>query len=254
MRLGHTSKAGASITTGDGDKTPEDRGQNKSLVYRFLPPRYGINHGDLCKPDAIEVGLGPGAKPVGSGILLGQQIAQLDAVMRTLPQSIDQSGGCRRPDWTVPRRCHHQDRQAKGTLMGSIYGDFQEGRDPAGITSQAAQPAGRLDPVAAVGRLSSYLRIPTMNAQTTAQACGYAHSQHVEPECLVALTVEDTATARLSLAGTTGYPDRMEQDCERNRRCRCGREQYNQFRDAWRVQQHRALPLRSHLSGRHGHG
>jgi methylamine---glutamate N-methyltransferase subunit C len=37
--------AGTSTTTGDGGMTPEERGQSKTLVYQYLPSRYGMNPG-----------------------------------------------------------------------------------------------------------------------------------------------------------------------------------------------------------------
>lgn len=96
------SEAGTSTTTGDGGMTPEERGQSKSLVYQYLPSRYGMNPDDLRKADAIEVVLGQGAKPGGGGMLLGQKITERVAKMRTLPVGIDQRSACRHPDWTGP--------------------------------------------------------------------------------------------------------------------------------------------------------
>jgi glutamate synthase domain-containing protein 2 len=55
--------------------TPEERGQSKTLVYQYLPSRYGMNPDDLRKADAIEVVVGQGAKPGGGGMLLGQKIS-----------------------------------------------------------------------------------------------------------------------------------------------------------------------------------
>src|SRR3984957_8508949 len=96
------SIAGTSTTTGDGGMTPEERGQSKTLVYQYLPSRYGMNPDDLRKADAIEVVLGQGAKPGGGGMLLGQKISERVARMRTLPEGIDQRSACRHPDWTGP--------------------------------------------------------------------------------------------------------------------------------------------------------
>jgi len=59
--------AGTSTTTGDGGMTPEERGQSKTLVYQYLPSRYGMNPVDLRKADAIEMVVGQGAKPGGGG-------------------------------------------------------------------------------------------------------------------------------------------------------------------------------------------
>ncbi len=94
--------AGTSTTTGDGGMTPEERGESKTLVYQYLPSRYGMNPDDLRKADAIEVVVGQGAKPGGGGMLLGQKISDRVAEMRTLPKGIDQRSACRHPDWTGP--------------------------------------------------------------------------------------------------------------------------------------------------------
>ena len=42
----------------------------------------------------------------------------------------------------------------------------------------------------------------TLEAQTIARACGKSHVHNLEPEDLVALTVEAAAMARVPLAGT----------------------------------------------------
>ncbi len=94
--------AGTSTTTGDGGMTPEERGHSKTLVYQYLPSRYGMNPDDLRKADAIEVVVGQGAKPGGGGMLLGQKITDRVAQMRNLPKGIDQRSACRHPDWTGP--------------------------------------------------------------------------------------------------------------------------------------------------------
>jgi len=94
--------AGTSTTTGDGGMTPEERGHSETLVYQYLPSRYGMNPDDLRKADAIEVVVGQGAKPGGGGMLLGQKISDRVAEMRTLPKGIDQRSACRHPDWTGP--------------------------------------------------------------------------------------------------------------------------------------------------------
>jgi glutamate synthase domain-containing protein 2 len=96
------SEAGTSTTTGDGGMTPEERLSSKTLIYQYLPSRYGMNPDDLRKADAIEIVVGQGAKPGGGGMLLGQKISDRIADMRTLPQGIDQRSACRHPDWTGP--------------------------------------------------------------------------------------------------------------------------------------------------------
>jgi glutamate synthase domain-containing protein 2 len=325
------SEVGTSTTTGDGGMTREERGQSETLVYQYLPSRYGMNPDDLRSADAIEVVLGQGAKPGGGGMLLGQKISERVAEMRTLPAGIDQRSACRHPDWTGPddlaikivelreitdwrppvyvkvgaTRTYYDVKlavaagadvvvvdgmqggtaatqeafiehvgipilaaipqavlalqelglhrkvqlivsggirtgadvakamalgadavaigtaalialgdnapgyQAEYEAIGSaagFYDDFQDGRDPAGISTQDPELAARLDPVEGGRRLANYLRVLTMEAQMLARACGKSHLRHLEPEDLVALTVESAAMARVPLAGTEWIP------------------------------------------------
>ena len=97
--------------------------------------------------------------------------------------------------------------RALGSTAGA-YDDWHEGRDPAGITTQDPVLAARLDPVAAGRRLANYLAVLTLEAQTIARACGKSHLHNLEPEDLVALTIEAAAMARVPLAGTDWIPGR----------------------------------------------
>jgi glutamate synthase domain-containing protein 2 len=329
------SIAGTSTTTGDGGMTPEERGQSKTLIYQYLPSRYGMNPDDLRKADAIEVVIGQGAKPGGGGMLLGQKISDRVAQMRNLPKGIDQRSACRHPDWTGPddleikieelreitdwekpiyvkvgatrpyydvalavksgadvvvldgmqggtaatqevfiehvglpilaairpavqalqdlgmhRKVqlivsggirngadvakalalgadavaigtaalvalgdndpiHEEEYRKLGTTAGA-YDDWQDGRDPAGITTQDPELAARLDPVSAGRRLANYLSVLALEAQTIARACGKSHLHNLEPEDLVALTIEAAAMARVPLAGTDWIPGQLK--------------------------------------------
>ena len=92
-----------------------------------------------------------------------------------------------------------------GTTAGA-YDDWHEGRDPAGISTQDPGLAKRLDPIKAGRRLANYLKVMTLEAQTIARACGKKHLNNLEPEDLVALTVEAAAIAQVPLAGTEWIP------------------------------------------------
>jgi glutamate synthase domain-containing protein 2 len=94
-----------------------------------------------------------------------------------------------------------------GTTAGA-YDDWHEGRDPAGITTQDPELFKRLDPIKAGHRLANYLAVMTLEAQTIARACGKSHVHNLEPEDLVALTIEAAAMARVPLAGTDWIPGR----------------------------------------------
>lgn len=100
----------------------------------------------------------------------------------------------------------YAEEYAKLGSAAGFYDDFQDGRDPAGISTQDPELARRLDPVAGGRRIANYLRVLTMEAQTIARACGKAHLRNLEPEDLVALTVESAAMARVPLAGTAWVP------------------------------------------------
>jgi len=323
--------AGTSTTTGDGGMTDEERAHSRTLVYQYLPSRYGMNPDDLRRADAIEIVVGQGAKPGGGGMLLGQKISPRVAEMRTLPEGIDQRSACRHPDWTGPddleikiaelreitdwrkpiyvkvgasrpyydtalavksgadvvvidgmqggtaatqevfiehvgiptlaairpavaalqelgmhRKvqlivsggirsgadvakalalgadavsigtaalvalgdndpCHEAEYRALGTTAGA-YDDWHEGRDPAGITTQDPALAARLDPILGGRRLANYLAVLTLEAQAIARACGKSHLHNLEPEDLVALTIEAAAMAQVPLAGTSWIP------------------------------------------------
>jgi glutamate synthase domain-containing protein 2 len=323
--------AGTSTTTGDGGMTEEERGHSKTLVYQYLPSRYGMNPDDLRRADAIEIVVGQGAKPGGGGMLLGQKISDRVAEMRNLPKGIDQRSACRHPDWTGPddmeikilelreitdwekpiyvkvggsrpyydtalavkagadvvvvdgmqggtaatqdvfiehvgqptlacipqavkalqdlgmhRKVqlivsggirngadvakamalgadavsigtaalvalgdndpkYEEEYRKLGTTAGA-YDDWHEGKDPAGINTQDPELYNRFDPVMGGRRLSNYLKVMTLEAQTIARACGKNHLHNLEPEDLCALTVEASAMARVPLAGTDWIP------------------------------------------------
>ena len=99
------------------------------------------------------------------------------------------------------------DYQALGSTAGA-YDDWHEGKDPAGITTQDPALAARLDPVLAGRRLANYLSVLTLECQTIARAAGKSHVNNLEPEDLVALTVEAAAMAGVPLAGTDWIPGR----------------------------------------------
>jgi len=95
--------------------------------------------------------------------------------------------------------------QKLGTTAGA-YDDWHEGQDPAGISTQDLELSKRLDPVMAGRRLANYLKVMALEAQTVTRACGKSHVLNLEPEDLVALTVESAAMAQVPLAGTDWIP------------------------------------------------
>ena len=100
----------------------------------------------------------------------------------------------------------YEDEYRKLGTTAGCYDDWHEGRDPAGITTQDPELVKRLDPVAAGRRLANFLSVLTLEAQTIARACGKSHLHNLEPEDLVALTMEAAAMAQVPLAGTNWIP------------------------------------------------
>ena len=92
-----------------------------------------------------------------------------------------------------------------GSAAG-FYDDWHEGRDPSGISTQDATLAARFDPILGGRRLANYLRVLTLETQTLARANGKSHVHNLEPEDLVALTIEAAAMAKVPLAGTDWIP------------------------------------------------
>ena len=91
---------------------------------------------------------------------------------------------------TAPGFCHH----------------CHTGLCPVGITTQDEQLQRRLAPETAAHQLRNYLQVLNMELTTLARACGKSNVHHLEPEDLVALTVEAAAMAKVPLAGTDWIP------------------------------------------------
>ena len=92
-------------------------------------------------------------------------------------------------------------------------------------TRPASRPRTRSSPRASIPssparRVANYLRVLTLETQTLARACGKSHVHNLEPEDLVALTVEAAAMARVPLAGHELDPRRQRARTEPERRPR----------------------------------
>jgi len=82
------------------------------------------------------------------------------------------------------------------------------GRCPVGIATQDPELERRLDPQDGARRVSNYLKSVSMELTTLARACGKSNVHNLEPEDLVALTLEAAAMAGVPLAGTNWIPGR----------------------------------------------
>ena len=105
------------------------------------------------------------------------------------------------------RPIHLEDYRALGAAPGACH-HCHTGRCPVGIATQDPALEARLDVAEGARRVRNYLTTLTLEAQTLARACGKSHLLNLEPEDLVALTVEAAAMAGVPLAGTDWIPGR----------------------------------------------
>jgi len=106
--------------------------------------------------------------------------------------------GCNRPVYV-------EDYRRLGTEPGYCH-HCHTGLCPVGITTQDPDLEARLPPARGARWLKNYLTTMVLELQTLARACGKTHVLNLEPEDLVALTVEAAAMARVPLAGTGWVP------------------------------------------------
>jgi methylamine---glutamate N-methyltransferase subunit C len=105
------------------------------------------------------------------------------------------------------RALYEDDYAALGTAPGFCH-HCHTGRCPVGITTQDPELEARLDPAEGARRVRNYISTMVLEAQTLARANGKSHLHNLEPEDLVALTVEAAAMAGVPLAGTSWIPGR----------------------------------------------
>jgi glutamate synthase domain-containing protein 2 len=115
--------------------------------------------------------------------------------------------GCNRPNFHTadgPKDAR-ADYASLGTAPGYCH-HCHTGRCPVGITTQDPMLEQRLTPAEGARRLRNYFNVLAMELTTLARACGKSNVHHLEPEDLVALTIEASAMARVPLAGTNWIP------------------------------------------------
>lgn len=98
-----------------------------------------------------------------------------------------------------------EDYEALGTMPGYCH-HCHTGRCPVGVATQDPALESRLRPEQGAQWMRNYLTTMVLEIQTLARACGKSHVLNLEPEDLVALTVEAAAMAKVPLAGTGWIP------------------------------------------------
>ncbi len=138
---------------------------------------------------------------VSGGIRSGADVAKalaLGADAVSIGSAAMVAMGCNRPVFI-------DDYHALGTEPGFCH-HCHTGRCPVGITTQDPQLQSRLNPEQGARWLRNYLATLALEVQTLARACGKSHVLNLEPEDMVALTVEAAAMAQVPLAGTGWIP------------------------------------------------
>jgi methylamine---glutamate N-methyltransferase subunit C len=202
--------SGADVVVVDGMQGGTGATQDVFIEHTGIPTLPAVR---LAAEAIREVGMtGQVQLVVSGGIRSGADIAKAlalgaDAVSLGVGSLI--ALGCNSPFYEADGQPVDvtADYLALGTAPG--YCDqCQTGACPVGVTTQDPVLSARLDPQAAARRLTNYLKALTMELTTLARACGKNDVHHLEPEDMVALTVEAAAMAHVPLAGTSWIPGR----------------------------------------------
>ena len=194
-------KAGADVVVLDGMQGGTAATQDVFIEHVGIPTLPAVR-----QAVAALQGLGMHRKVqliVSGGIRSGADVAKalaLGADAVSIGSAAMVAMGCNKP-------VHIEDYRALGTEPGYCH-HCHTGRCPVGITTQDPDLEDRLPPELGARLLKNYLTTMVLELQTLARACGKSHVLNLEPEDMVALSVEAAAMAGVPLAGTDWIPGR----------------------------------------------
>ncbi|MCH2131103.1 MAG: FMN-binding glutamate synthase family protein [Pirellulaceae bacterium] len=201
-------KAGADVVVVDGMQGGTAATQQVFIEHTGIPtlPAVRLAAEALAEMDVV----GQIQLIVSGGIRSGADAAKalaLGADAVSIGQGALMALGCNSDHWSQDGQPVDatEDYAQLGVQPGYCH-HCQSGLCPVGITTQDAELEQRLDPAWGARRLKNYLQVMTMELTTLARACGKSNVHHLEPEDLVALTVEAAAMAKVPLAGTQWIP------------------------------------------------
>ena len=200
--------AGADVVVVDGMQGGTGATQTVFIEHAGIPTLPAVR---IAAEDLREIGKRDEVQLVVSGgIRSGADVAKAlalgaDAVSIGVPALI--ALGCNRP--TYREGGHDHDATAGYAAIGTAPGychHCHTGLCPVGVTTQDPELERRLDPETGARWMTNYLKALTMELTAIARACGKSNVHHLEPDDLVALTIEAAAMAKVPLAGTDWIP------------------------------------------------
>ncbi len=200
--------AGADVVVVDGMQGGTGATQDVFIEHAGIPTLPAVRLAaealrEIGKTDEVQL-------IVSGGIRSGADVAKALALGATAV-SIGVASlialGCNSPTYVEDgqERDATADYAALGTAPGFCH-HCHTGLCPVGVTTQEPALEHRLDPETGARWMTNYLRALTMELTTLARACGKSDVHHLEPEDLVALTIEAAAMAKVPLAGTSWIP------------------------------------------------
>ncbi len=202
--------AGADVVVLDGLQGGTAATQDVFIEHAGIPtmPAVRLAAGalrDIGMPDEVQL-------IVSGGIRTGADVAKalaLGADAVSIGTAALIAMGCNSRTYTLDDEVHDatEDYARLGTAPGYCH-HMHTGSCPMGITTQDPDLERRLDPEVAARKVANYVLAMTMEVTALARACGKSDVHNLEPEDLVALTVEAAAMARVPLAGTSWIPGR----------------------------------------------
>lgn len=200
--------AGADVVVVDGMQGGTGATQEAFIEHTGIPTLAAVR---LASDALREIGKsGEVQLIVSGGIRTGADVAKalaLGATAVAIGVGALVALGCNSPTYFKDGREYdaREDFRALGTAPGFCH-HCQTGRCPTGVTTQDPLLESRLDPDVGARWVTNYLKAMTMELTTLTRACGKSSVHNLEPEDLVALTIEAAAMARLPLAGTSWIP------------------------------------------------
>ena len=201
-------KAGADVVVLDGMQAGTAATQQVFIEHTGIPTLPAVR---LAVEALDEMNMiGKVQLIVSGGVRSGADVAKalaLGADAVAIGQGVLMALGCNSTTWTKGQQQidASQDYANLGVRPGYCH-HCHTGLCPVGVTTQDEELQQRLDPAWGARRLKNYLQVMNLELTTLARACGKSNVHHLEPEDLVALTVEAAAMAKVPLAGTDWIP------------------------------------------------